>query len=134
MRPEIRTVSDGQNRPASRTKPSGLPTKPFGLLDANLHNRHESRQRLTEKLISSTSDALRARRRRHFDFSKIENRQAYARLKIAPAIGWDVMMAAEDPRHPNHTKAVEIAQAEAHRQKVTWHPPDAGKSAPREAQ
>lgn len=69
--------------------------------------------------------ALRARGASRVDFGNPENRQAYARQKIGPAIGWDTMMAAEDPSNPKHAHAVLLAKAEARKQRVTWHPPKA---------
>lgn len=75
----------------------------------------------SKNLSGVVKGALRARK--GTDFSDERNRQAYARSKIAPAIGWEVMMAAEDPTNAEHKRAVELAQAEARRQSVMWKPP-----------
>lgn len=74
-----------------------------------------------KKIDQVVKGALRARK--GTDFSDERNRQAYARSKIAPAIGWEVMMAAEDPTAAEHKRAVELAKAEARRQSVMWKPP-----------
>ena len=76
-----------------------------------------------KNLSLAVKGALRARKGTRVDYSRPENRQVFARQKIGPAIGWETMMAAEDPKHPEHGNAAVLAEAEARRQGVMWRRP-----------
>jgi uncharacterized protein YdaU (DUF1376 family) len=77
------------------------------------------------KNLDMVKGARCARKVKAFDFGKPENRQAYARQKMAAFLDPLVLMAAEDPASPNHAEAVELARAAAKRAAVMWVPPAA---------
>lgn len=78
------------------------------------------------KKIGEVSKAIRARSLPRVDYSDPRNRQAHARQKMSPAfIAPELMMAAEDVRHPVHARAVQLALEAARAANVEWHPPPA---------
>lgn len=77
----------------------------------------------SKKAIEVVKGALRARKGRT-DFSRLENRQAYARQQIAKHVSWDVILAAEDPKAPNHVEAVKLVRAAAQKEEVAWQAPN----------
>lgn len=94
------------------------PTKIQPPLPSPLPREEES------KNLSLVKGARCARKVKAFDFGKPENRQAYARQKMAAFLDPLVLMAAEDPASPNHAEAVELARAAAKRAEVMWVPPN----------
>ena len=82
-------------------------------------------RREESKNLDMVKGARCARKVKAFDFGKPENRQAYARQKMAAYLDPLVLMAAEDPATPNHAEAVELARAAAKRAAVMWIPPAA---------
>ncbi len=80
----------------------------------------------TVKLLASGKGPARA----NIDFSKPENRQAYANAEIAKHLGisnggWDLVMAANDPEAPEHIKAVKQCLRTAKKLHLSWErPPD----------
>jgi uncharacterized protein YdaU (DUF1376 family) len=60
------------------------------------------------------------------DFTKPENRQAYARQKIAERLGpdgWSIVMAAEDNSVEGHMQAVAICRRVAQELRLSWREP-----------
>lgn len=75
---------------------------------------------------SLVKGARRARKAKLIDFARPENRQAWARQKMQEFVSAEILMAAEDPRHPNHRQAVKLARAAADKAEVTWRAPKEG--------
>jgi hypothetical protein len=79
----------------------------------------------TVKHLASGKGPARA----NIDFSKPENRQAYANAEITKHLGisnggWDLVMAANDPDAPNHLQAVKVCQRTAKKLHLTWKRPE----------
>ncbi len=84
---------------------------------------HINKKEEANKIVNGVGSALRARGASRKDYTSLDNRQAYARSKIGPLIGWETMMAAEDTKSPEHLRAVELARAAARKERVTWRAP-----------
>lgn len=102
----------------STNVPTEGPTKRQPPLPSPLPTREESKN-----LTGLVKGALRACKGR-VDFSRPENRQAFARQKMQAYVEPLVLMAAEDPAAPDHVRAVEMVRAAAKQAGVMWTPPN----------
>lgn len=100
------------------TGSTSVPTKIQPPLPSPLPIREESKN-----LTDVVKGALRARKAKSVDYSRPENRQAFARQKMQQFVDPLILMAAEDPSALNHAEAVELARAAAKRAEVMWKPP-----------
>lgn len=102
-----------QHKGQHNTQHNALPSQ------SPLHKKEESKN-----LSGVMKGALRARKAKSVDFSRSENRQAYARQKMQRFVDPLILMAAEDPLATNHVEAVRLARAAAAKAEVMWSPPN----------
>ena len=112
----------GEDAPKGKEEPM---TKETTLLadfspDANSQCLHGKPDLKALPSLSPTLPSLKAPE----GISKAEKNETFARRKLSGSIGWEALMAADDPKDENHLSAVETCLREAKRLGVNWRPPD----------
>jgi hypothetical protein len=108
-----------------RLKAATLPPEPIIEPDINLQKNLKKKKWIDgSRGVPLKND----KRSKAFDWSNLENRQAFARQRIAEKLGlqnegWQTVIAAEDPDHPQHKEARELCIKTAKAAKVRWMPP-----------